>query len=355
MNLQTLLSQIVLALGICLGVVCGVMPSLGVAQEMVVAPENDVSEMEHARRSQTWQTVQDFDETSAFSIAGPPMQENIEHAKAETDLYEAMVNHFEDLEDEDDEYLFVVECLYDADDASRPASLRLDENADETTQDGIGNQEENLSRSSSVYIDSIRPTYFPGFPIKPRSLDQDKKENPEARSLFTDIAKNKADEIMGDDIKPIMGTEPPKMAEKSDASQIAGQNDSGKADLAKKPDVSQKAGNINAPPKQHAISPDEETLGALKQAVKELGMEKRLNLGSNIDGHTTLEHQGQETTQDGSPQTSAIQKKTYSGAKHYKSVKKKPRKTQSRHKKFSKPVPVEPAPPPKEESIFDIF
>ncbi len=291
-----------------------------------------------------WQNLQDYEDTRFFAIAGPPMLEEAERSRAETQLFEDMVENFDNLEDEDDEYLFVIEALFDPEDSSRPASLRNDDDIDEATLD----RNDAPIMNTSMYIDAVRPTFLPGVQIKPRDLEPDKKENSDVRSLFSDLLKPKADQIL-DDIKPIVAIAP-------DGTPQASPDQNAKPDGAK-------AGNINAPPKKRIVSPDEETLIQLKQAVKELGLEKNLNLGSGADGHQVLEHQKEDPSgvqaNNGAAKPPlaepiAAQKPPVSAIKNNNVVKKKAVKPRKRAKPQPKAVPVEP-PPEKEESIFDIF
>ena len=286
-----------------------------------------------------WQSVRDFEETRYFSVAGPPTQEDADRAIAETKLFEDMVENYDDLEDEDDEYLFVIESLFDPEDTSRPASLRADDS------DGAERAEE-APVSSSMYIDSVRPTFFPGFQIKPRIIEPDKKDVATTRSLFADILKPKADEILSDE-KPILAIDPDKPADGA---------------LAKSDDKLSKVGSINAPPKQRAVSPDEETLIQLKQAVKQLGLEKSLNLGSGADGHQVLENKVQETAAQTNPSITAdnaaaqVPKEKPIASKGISSAKKKSVKPRKRMRTKTLPdAAPAPAPQPKEESIFDLF
>ena len=307
-------------------------PHGGVAEDaLAFVPEADpVKQMDDA-----WQTIRDFEETRYFSVAGPPMQQDAERAANETKLFEDMVEHYDDLEDEDDEYLFVIESLFDPENVSRPASLRMD-NMDEAK-----NAVQEMPASTSMYIDSVRPTFLPGTQIKPRMLEPEKKDVTSARSLFADILRPKADEIMNEEVKPILAVDEDKPAD-------------GVGDKLTK------AGTINAPPKQRVVSPDEETLNQLKQAVKELGLEKQLNLGSGADGHQVLENKDSQAhpveannTTTTAPAT--IPEKSVAN-KVVPAVNKKPSKPRKPRRAKNPPevTPV-PAPPPKEESIFDIF
>ena len=291
-----------------------------------------------------WQNIQDFEETRYFAIAGPPTQEDSARAIAETKLYEDMVEYFDDLEGEDDDYLFIVEALFDRDDTSLPASLRDDDDIEDAISDRI-----DAPFSSSMYIDSVRPSFLPGTQIKPRPLEPEKKDNADARSLFADILKPKADDILGNEVKPIIAIDPEKLAAE---------------EAAKAEDKKQKAGNINAPPKQRAVSPDEETLSLLKQAVKQLGLEKRFNLGNGVDGHQVLESNADQAApasnapanDTAASAQAAPNKSPSSTGKRYDSVKKKPLKPRKRARIKQKAPESQPAPPPpKEESIFDIF
>ncbi len=294
-----------------------------------------------AQNPTAWQNIKDFDDTALFAVAGPPTQEDAERARADTQLYEDMVNHFDDLEDEDDEYLFVIEALFDPEDSSRPASLRMDDDVD----DNINENTPTPNLTSSIYIDTVRPTFFPGFQIKPRALDPDKKDNADARSLFADLNRPRVDDILNDE-KPIIPDQAPPQAA---VPLLPGTTK----------DVAEKAGKINAPPKQRPLSPDEETLGALKEAVKELGLENKLNLGKGAGGHQALESNEvapkEAATADAAPDV-AQQKRTPLTAKQRAYLKKKARKAPQPRRRV-KPVeaaPETPPPPPKESGgLFD--
>ncbi len=292
----------------------------------------------------SWQNIKAFDDTALFAVAGPPTAEDAEKAKADTELYEAMVDNFDDLEDEDDDYLFVIEALFDPEDSSRPASLRMDDDADDEGAEGAAAP----SLTSSIYIDTVRPTFFPGFQIKPRAIDLDRKDNADARSLFADLNKPKADDILKNDSAPIIPGPPPP--EPNVPPLPASTKETAESKL-------EKAGKINAPPKQAApkqrpLSPDEETLGALRQAVKELGLENKLNLGKGVAGHETLES-NEQRPQDTAPKSAAPdvanQKQTPITAKQRALLNKKARKAKQLRRR-AKPVqqvaPEEPAPPP---------
>ncbi|NDE90282.1 MAG: hypothetical protein EB059_03970 [Alphaproteobacteria bacterium] len=257
-----------------------------------------------------WQNLQDFDETVYFAVAGPPMQEDVVRARAETDLYEEMVANVDDLEEEEDnDYEFVVESIFGPDDL--PASLRVEDD------DMIARWESNAaaSQTSSIYIDAVRPTYFPGFQIKPRVLDETKKDNQDARSLFADIEKPpEKPEVKKPDEAEQAATDPAKRE--------------AKREFGAKQSNPARAGKINAPPKR-PLSPDEETLGELKQAVKELGLEKQLNLGKGVDSHQVLEHQGDRAAPVVTP-----------AAKQARPVKKKKRKAVKKRR----PAVIAPAP-----------
>lgn len=310
-------------------------------------PASEIPSEPIQQSQNAWQNLQDYEDTRFFAIAGPPPLEDAERSRAETQLYEDMVDNFDDLEDEDDDYLFVVESLFDPEDSSRPASLRNDDDMDEALLDA----NDSPILNTSMYIDAVRPTFLPGVQIKPRELDTTKKENTEARSLFSDLIKPKADEILGD-AKPITAIAPEGVEAAADKT-------------AKAETDASKAGTINAPPKHRTISPDEETLNQLKQAVKELGLEKHLNLGSGADGHQVLEHKedGHAVAQAGgvNPSTPplaepiAAQKPASGTIKGNKLVKKKAIKPRKRAKPKQQAAPVQPAPAEKEESIFDIF
>ncbi|MDX1923479.1 MAG: hypothetical protein SFW65_10170 [Alphaproteobacteria bacterium] len=302
------------------------------------------------QNSDSWQNIKAFDDTALFAVAGPPTAEDAAKAKADTELYEAMVDNFDNLEDEDDEYLFVIEALFDPEDSSRPASLRMDDDVDDEVVESITSP--NLN--SSIYIDTVRPTFFPGFQIKPRELDPDKKDNTDARSLFADLNKPKADDILKDDTKPIISG--PPQPQTAVPTLPASTKETTESKL-------EKAGKINAPPKQRPLSPDEETLGALKQAVKELGLENKLNLGKSVGGHEALEN-NEDHPQDKLPQGTAPdvakQKQTPITTKQRAFMNKKARKAKQprrRVKPVEQVVPEEPPPPPKETGSFldDLF
>lgn len=326
---------------LCLVVVAQAVPCFAedAAQQPAIPSQNPTA----------WQNIKDFEDTTMFAVAGPPTAEDAERAKADTQLYIDMVNNFDDLEDEDDDYLFVIEALFDPEDSSRPASLRMD---DEDAEDNIDeNPTPNLN--SSIYIDAVRPTFFPGFQIKPRTLEPDKKENAEARSLFADLDKPKADDILKDDVKPIIPGEPPAQ---SDVPVLPGTTKDDAVDAA------EKAGKINAPPKaapKRTPSPDEETLGALKEAVKELGLEKKLNLGKGAGGHQALENNEEAPKTASTAPDVSQQKRTPLTAKQRANMKKKMRKAQQprRHVKPVEAAPEAAPPPPKESGglLDDLF
>ena len=287
-----------------------------------------------------WQNIRDFEETRYFSVAGPPTKDDAEHAIEETRLYEDMVQDYYELDDEDDaDYAFIVEALFEPEDASRPASLRNDDSDEAISEDA-----ESPNLNSSIYVDSVRPTFLPGMQIKPRAPEPEKKQNTDARSLFADILKPKADEIMGEEIKPIVAIEPEHKVENASENEM------------KDDEKNQKAGNINAPTKQRAVSPDEETLNLLKQAVKEVGVEKRFKLGNTVDGHQLLETSKEDQHPDriytDPARDKAQMSKTFNASNH----KKKSVKPPKRLRKKEKAPEVEAIPePPKEESFFDIF
>ena len=66
-------------------------PLLCLAQEIDAPTGVDAQE-------NAWLKIEDFEEMSAFTVAGPPTREDAEHAREETELYEAMTDNFDELD-----------------------------------------------------------------------------------------------------------------------------------------------------------------------------------------------------------------------------------------------------------------
>lgn len=249
-----------------------------------------------------WLNVHDYDEVRAFEDMGPPTRANAKAAMEETDLYRDMLAHFEDIADDEDDFAFVAEAFSVSLEELRPASLRvIDEGVDDVFAD---DPLPGKVQSTSVYVNKIRLTTLPGLALKPRNLDDVKLGDIPRHSLFGEEAKPKAPappkaEAVAEkkEEKPPLAQTPGASAPPAAHADTSVQNPAAAvtplATAAEAP-----AGQINKPqaatPSKY-VSPDEETLVLLRQAVKELGLEKQLNFeASQYSNQTMLQMQEQK-------------------------------------------------------------
>lgn len=253
-----------------------------------------------------WQSFHDFEEARAFEIVGPPMKDGLKNAEDETALYLDMIQYYEDIAEDDDEFAFVAEAFSVSLEELRPATLRI---AEEDVDDVFSDDPlPGRLNSSSFYVDRIRVPALPGRALKPRILDEVKLGDAEKRSLFLEPEKPKP--AVAETPEPEKKVEPKKVAvqepllppslggrgqrpEPAEAEKQAADVPAPKTDLA--------AGKINAPrpAARPYVNPDEETLVLLRQAVKELGLEKQLNFESSPFGSQTLVQVNEQ--KDGKP------------------------------------------------------
>lgn len=210
-----------------------------------------------------WTTIGDYYERNAFSVYGPPLEEDMPRAREEMRLYLDMVHNFYIISNDEDEFYYVAEAYSVPVGAFRPSSFRPGgaDSVDVFDDDPLPED----YNSSSYYVDAIRPSYLPGAPFKVRAPDASEAR---ARSLFADPPK-KAPEAAKPDI-------PPHEETAADAAAAA----VGAAPAAAAQQTPP-AGRINAPKKTGPVVPgsDQETLEALQKAVRELGLEKQIDFG----------------------------------------------------------------------------
>jgi hypothetical protein len=287
-----------------------------------------------------WQNVQNFEARRAFEAYGPPTQENAKKSQEETQLYNDMVLSYDDIADDEDEFSFVSEAFSVPVESFRPASARIN---NQTEADDIFADDPlpDKTISSSGYVHDIRPSFLPGQLLKQQNFYAVKLGESGTKPLFAPTPPpppppKKAEARPEDAVNPF--TPPP--------------DESKKDDLA--------AGKINAPPKGSApaAGTDEETLHALRQAVKDLGLEKKLNFESSPTRNTMAE--GKPETPPAAagntggvssalPQASPLQKKqaaTKAASKKSKISKAKKKAPKAvKKKKLEAPKPVaQPAP-----------
>ncbi len=292
-----------------------------------------------------WTTIGDYYERNAFSVYGPPLEEDMPRAREETRLYLDMVQSFYIISDDEDEFDYVAEAYSVPVGSFRPSSFRPGgENSIDVFDDDPLPENYN---SSSYYVDTIRPSYLPGGPFKIRTQDGSEAR---ARSLFADQPK-KAPEPAAAAAKPDV---PPPEETAADAAAAA---------IAGKPPATQQtqqAGRINAPKKPGTALPgsDQETLEALQKAVRDLGLEKQFDFGGK-NQRTILEGDAEPHAPDAAasatPSAAPVttqRKRPPSALKASKQVpakkkpvprKKKPAKSPS---VTASPLPVAPAGPP---------
>lgn len=254
-----------------------------------------------------WQSFHDFEEARAFEIVGPPMKDGLKNAEDETALYLDMILYYEDIAEDDDDFSFVAEAFSVSLEELRPATLRI---AEEDVDDVFSDDPlPGRLNSSSFYVDRIRVPALPGRALKPRILDDVKLGDAEKRSLFLEPEKPKP--AVAETPEPEKKPEPPKKVAAPEPllpPSLGGRGqrlepaeaEKQTADApAPKPDLA--AGKINAPrpAARPYVNPDEETLVLLRQAVKELGLEKQLNFESSPFGSQTLVQVNEQ--KDGKP------------------------------------------------------
>jgi hypothetical protein len=211
--------------------------------------------------NEEWLNVFDFQERQAFNVYGPPLEEDAAQFGEQTKLYLDMVEFFFVVSEDENDFDMVAEAFSVPVDVFRPSSFRPEGTIDDSlfADDPLPQQ----FKSTSYYVDTIRPSFVPGATFKAKSLSQVKLGDSSApRSLFQD-EKNPEE-------KP-----PEEPAKKDDKA--------GEETAQKDKDENIPAGKINAPKRPENFMPgsDEETLHALQQAIRELGLEKQLNFESN--------------------------------------------------------------------------
>lgn len=229
--------------------ICAVPPAPLFAQEKgAVVPSSFAAE------------VSDFEQRRAFDVMGPPVQEGVVKARAETKLYMEMVERFDAIAYDEDDFSFVAEAFSVPVDVFRPASLRAygeTGSTDVFDDDPLPGQ----TRTSSIYVDHVRLSFMPGGPLHPRNLDDVKLGNSDGQALFTSQETP----------KPLLD-QPVEETEKAEEKKTEG------IDVPKAANAPERLGLTNMDtPANAQISPDEQTLIALQKAVKDLGLEKQLN------------------------------------------------------------------------------
>lgn len=255
---------------------------------------------ESETRADYWQPLQDFEARLAFEAYGPPLPEDAEKARAETQLYADMVEYFDDVSDDEDMFGFVAEAYSVPVDVFRPSVMRV-------TGGGTGDVFDDdplpmAMQSSSLYVDSIRPTFLPGPLLKPRQLGEVKLGEAQKQALFAPPPEPEvlptedmeAGEVPKAALLPpvsrtgmagVAAPEPPRGINAPPKSEKTGIT-SVEEQQARIVGVKDQKGTAGTEAGQSALpaiprNPDEETLFALKQAVKELGLEKELNFEGN--------------------------------------------------------------------------
>jgi hypothetical protein len=216
-----------------------------------------------------WQSIVDYEEKHSFDNYGPPMRENAEKFAREQQLYEDMVQYFDLAAEDEPDFIAIVESYSVPVEAFRPAVIRPEGQAvkeDETNPFGEDDPLPEAVKSTSSYVEEVRPTFIPGKPLKMRSGGEVKLGNDQLGSLFADTDKMKQESAVLPKEKPVQVMGPPIPPDAPPAGEI---------DTPKK-----KA--APAAPAGPVPGSDEETLLNLKQAVKELGLERQLN----FDGST---------------------------------------------------------------------
>lgn len=268
-----------------------------------------------------WQDVGDYEGRRAFEVYGPPLPEDADKARGETQLYLDMLANFNDVSEDEDEFGFVAEAFSVPVDAFRPESLRAT-----TGNEGDVFDDDPLPmglQSSSIYVDAVRLSFLPGPALKPRDIDEVSLGNNRRKALFAEqIQKSQAPEqkVVEEEAAPLpplpkkkkaLAIDGPETMARARRGPVAGGNNlppvggtpyqfSGQQSLppvgglppaaagavpAAGQGAGQAAGQINAP-----LSPDEQTLHDLKEAVRALGLEKDLNFeASQYSNQTKVE------------------------------------------------------------------
>jgi hypothetical protein len=240
-----------------------------------------------ARHANTplWQSIVDYEEKHAFDNYGPPTRENAAKFAREQQLYEDMVQHFDETAEDEPDFTFIVESYSVPVETFRPAVVRPEGQAIKEDEDNPFGEDDPLPeavKSTSAYVEEIRPTFFPGKPLKMRSGGEVQLGNDQLGSLFADTDKLKQESaVLPKPVGPPQVMGPPLPPDHPPAGQI---------DQPKKEPV-KKAEPVGPVP-----GSDEETLMNLRQAVKELGLERQLN----FDGSTQAIGSGADI-QDATP------------------------------------------------------
>jgi hypothetical protein len=198
-----------------------------------------------------WKSIQDYEDKYAFDLYGPPLPQNRARFESEQQLYEDMVQHFDEVGEDEYDFTFII-LAYDVPvDVFRPEIIRPGEAVKESEDNPFGEDDplpESVS-STSAYVEEIRPTFLPGGPLKQRSMQDVKLAPDQQGSLFSEK-------------KPALEVLPAPEAA------AAGQS----------PLPTAKTGATDVPKKQPQFDTDADTLANLKAAVKQLGLERKLNL-----------------------------------------------------------------------------
>jgi hypothetical protein len=173
-------------------------------------------------------------------------------------------------------------------DIFRPAVIRPEGQAvkeDESNPFGEDDPLPEAVKSTSSYVEEVRPTFIPGKPLKMRQEGEVKLGNEQLGSLFADTDKMKKESaVLPKEKQPAQVMGPPLPPDQPPAGQI---------DQPKKKD----AKTVPPIPAGPAPGSDEETLLNLKQAVKELGLERQLS----FDGRTQAIGSGVQDVHDSTP------------------------------------------------------
>ncbi len=190
-----------------------------------------------------WQSIFDYEEKYAFEEYGPPMKKNLRRFQKETRLYEDMAYYFDEAAEDEPDFTFIVEAYSVPVGLFRPTVIRPEGEAEKDSLFGEDDPLPEATDSTSVYVEDIRPTYLPGGPLKPR--------HPNAVSLGS---KKHGSLFAKPELPPT-----PAMAPSATTAAVP-------------------PGAINAPKKKAPLpGSNEETLMNLKKAVRELGLERKIN------------------------------------------------------------------------------
>jgi len=212
------------------------------------------------------QALSAFEARTAFATIGPPLPENAQNMQAETRLFLAMVQRFDEVAYDSDAFAFVAQSFVGAVDSFHPAHLAA-----------VPEPGEAATTSSSVYVDHVRLSVMP------------------SRAVVLPLSQAflPAQPVAQNGVQPENAPAPPASisAKREKIPQPIKKEGAEKQNAGKPATTPSPTPSIDSPgntPASVPENPNAETLRALQQAVKDLGLEKKLDFGQNAQSNLSI-------------------------------------------------------------------